>query len=171
MKLLRNNQSGFTLVELMVVVAIIGILASIAIPQYSKFTAKSRQSEAKIGLSGIYTALRTFQSEHGQFTACLVDAGFGVEGAKRYYSLGFAGTVFNYSGGSLGNTACAAGKAEKDKTWFEGKGVPTVAKLETGTTTNSAFTAEANGSVNGTTTVDKWTISQDNDLKNTASGI
>lgn len=42
-----SNSEGFTLVELMIVVAIIGVLAAVAIPNYQKFQAKARQSEAK----------------------------------------------------------------------------------------------------------------------------
>ena len=50
------NKKGFTLIELMIVVAIIGILAAIAIPNFLKFQAKSKQSEARTNLKAIFTA-------------------------------------------------------------------------------------------------------------------
>ena len=51
-----RSKKGFTLIELMIVVAIIGILAAIAIPNFLRFQAKSKQSEAKTNLGGIFTA-------------------------------------------------------------------------------------------------------------------
>ena len=51
-----RSKKGFTLIELMIVVAIIGILAAIAIPNFLQFQAKSKQSEAKTNLGGIFTA-------------------------------------------------------------------------------------------------------------------
>jgi type IV pilus assembly protein PilA len=54
LKKLERNE-GFSLVELMIVVAIIGILAGLAVPKFQMFQAKAKQSEAKNNLSHIYT--------------------------------------------------------------------------------------------------------------------
>jgi len=61
-------RKGFTLIELMIVVAIIGILAAIAIPNFLKFQCKSKTSEAKNMLKGIYTANVAYQGETEYFT-------------------------------------------------------------------------------------------------------
>ena len=58
-------QKGFTLIELMIVVAIIGILAAIAIPNFLQYQMKSRQSEAKTNLQAIRTSEISFQAEKG----------------------------------------------------------------------------------------------------------
>ena len=60
-----KGQKGFTLIELMIVVAIIGILAAIAIPNFLQYQLKSRQSEAKTNLQGIKTSQVSFQAERG----------------------------------------------------------------------------------------------------------
>jgi len=60
-----KKQGGFTLIELMIVVAIIGILAAIAIPNFLQYQMKSRQSEAKTNLQAIKTSEVAFQSERG----------------------------------------------------------------------------------------------------------
>src|SRR5438105_4831595 len=73
----------------MVAVAIIGILAAIAIPSYQRYAARTRQSEAKIELSEIYTFEQGFFAENSTFTGCLVPAGFTVPALKRYYTVGF----------------------------------------------------------------------------------
>ena len=55
---------GFTLIELMIVVAIIGILAAIAIPNFVKFQCRSKQSEAKTNLKALYVAEEAYRGEY-----------------------------------------------------------------------------------------------------------
>ncbi|HEX8701443.1 MAG TPA: prepilin-type N-terminal cleavage/methylation domain-containing protein [Myxococcaceae bacterium] len=57
----RRQRYGFTLIELMIVVAIIGILAAIAIPNFVRFQARARQSEVNTNLKSLFTGLRTQQ--------------------------------------------------------------------------------------------------------------
>lgn len=61
------NKKGFTLVELMIVVVIIGILAAIAIPMYSSYTNKSKTKAAQADLKNIFTAIDTYKQEHGVY--------------------------------------------------------------------------------------------------------
>nr|AFX67145.1 pilin [Myxococcus sp. 004-62] len=78
----RNH--GFTLIELMIVVAIIGILAAIAIPNFIKFQARSKQSEAKTNLKALYTAQKSFFSEKDRYSNYANEIGFAPERGNRY---------------------------------------------------------------------------------------
>ena len=66
-----RKQEGFTLIELMIVVAIIGILAAIAIPNFIQYQMRSRTSEAKTNLSAIKTANFAFQAEQRCFLSAV----------------------------------------------------------------------------------------------------
>ena len=63
------RQKGFTLIELMIVVAIIGILAAIALPQYNKYVARTQVAEAFALLGQVKQALTLYYQENGAFPA------------------------------------------------------------------------------------------------------
>lgn len=87
-----KKQDGFTLVELMVVVAIIGLLSAVAIPNFKKYQAKAKVSEAKLQLSAAYTAQQAFFSDFNMYSHCLAYMGFDPAGEResRYFSVGLA---------------------------------------------------------------------------------
>ena len=66
---MKKIQSGFTLIELMIVVAIIGILAAIAIPQYQNYVARAQVSEALVLASGAKTGVAEYAMVTGDFPA------------------------------------------------------------------------------------------------------
>jgi prepilin-type N-terminal cleavage/methylation domain-containing protein len=104
MSRVRSAPFGFTLIELMIVVAIIGILASIAIPNFVKFSCRAKQTEAKTNLTSIFVAEEAYRAEFDTYfappdEAGLIDIGvqFRVSPKKRYnYRVAAAtGTTFN----------------------------------------------------------------------------
>jgi type IV pilus assembly protein PilA len=175
------NSKGFTLVELMVVVAIIGILAAVAVPNYQKFQARARQTEAKVSLAGIYTAEKSFATENSTYSSCLNQIGYTPDGAKRYYGTGFDATaaaattcgdgtqdclIYSYPG-----VTCAAADGFFAPNMFSYVGASLAAEGDmTGSNVaKSAFTAAAAGNVSTTATgLDKWTIDDTKALLNTS---
>lgn len=94
------NKKGFSLVELMIVVAIIGVLTAIAIPNFQAFQARSRQSEAKAALTSIYTAEQAFHSQWEVYAAPFEAIGYQPGGDYRY-ATGFDDAL------SAGDNLCA----------------------------------------------------------------
>ena len=177
MKLLKRR--GFTLIELMIVVAIIGILAALAIPNFIRFQARSKQSEAKANLKSLFTAQRSWYQEHDAYDQFVHKIGFNPERGNRYaYLNGSAAKVEN-------RTIAPAGIATDDQgvsvdvfkyasavslptyggtavTWQGGAAAPATASPGSvaGTCPVCEFSGVAAGNIdNETVGIDSWIIS------------
>lgn len=101
---MRKRMEGFTLIELMIVVAIIGILAAIAIPNFLNYQCKAKQSEAKTLLGNIATAEEAYFTEYDTYKGVLGAIGFASKGDERYnYSVSASATAFTATATAIDN--------------------------------------------------------------------
>lgn len=77
MRFKKQNNKGFSLVELMIVVSIIGILAALAVPRFQGFQARAKSAEARTSLSHIYTLEQSYYGDNDQYTNVLGSQGLG----------------------------------------------------------------------------------------------
>jgi type IV pilus assembly protein PilA len=157
-KIMLKGKKGFTLIELMIVVAIIGILAAIAIPNFLKFQAKSKQSEAKTNLKGVYTAETGYFGESNSYSG-FDDIKWEPVGASRYH--------YTLTGALSGNTSLEKGATATGSSNWTGHGGATPALG----TAPQAFTAGAIGNIDSDATNDSWIINDVNDLDYTENDV
>jgi len=161
----------------MIVVAIIGILAAIAIPNFIKFQARSKQAEPKANLKGLYVAQRSYFAEKDSFSSSLSDIGFIPERGNRYFLAtgcaqlsSRAGSAENVVPGDCGvavdtykgYVAIATGAVTNATASPAATGAGVCALATTGCVTtgnNGAFQGISAGNVDNDSTIDTWMIS------------
>src|ERR1700682_5363638 len=160
----RLVQKGFTLIELMIVVAIIGILAAIAIPNFIKFQARSKQSEAKANLKAIFTAQKAFFQEKDRFSSLTGEVGFEPERNNRYaYFLAATGQLEDRANSTIAQATPYTGiqvDVYKYGTAFSQTYAATACSTAAGIAAppTPVFTATAQGNIDADATVDQWSV-------------
>ena len=180
MKVLK--QYGFTLVELMVVVAIIGILSAVAIPNFNRYQARSKTAEARLQLSSLYTTEIAWASDFDYFSTCLIVMGYNptANQAQRYFGIGFKTQAPAHLATLNGSPACdpavglffPAGKktgnvaVEKSDHFTAAATVPTAL---------NKFIAQAAGAISAenttTTTTSLWQVDENKAITNVANRV
>ena len=179
-EIIKEKQEGFSLIELMIVVAIIGVLVAVAVPNFQRFLARSKQTEAKTNLGSLYGAQKAFHGEWNLYFPDFRAIGYAPEGQLRYHitngstaqalptiypdSTLKAATLdqFNTTAYCAGAGNCAESAAHIDATES--------AKVDA-EPSGIAFTAAAGSDLDGDAAVDVWTINQEKLIVNTNSDI
>jgi type IV pilus assembly protein PilA len=157
-----KGDQGFTLIELMIVVAIIGILAAIAIPNFMTYQAKARQSEAKVNLGGMFTTATSYFAENNTFSVPTANSlGYMPAGNARY----------NLWYGGVGSISIPT--AQFRVTVPCNNVAPTAVPVPAGSTgaNLNGFTAGAIGNIDSDSTCDEWEINDLRNLTNTNNDV
>jgi type IV pilus assembly protein PilA len=166
-----KGKKGFTLIELMIVVAIIGILAAIAIPNFLKFQAKSKQSEAKSNLGAIFTGELAYfgeQNTYGDFVAI----NWSPSGTPRYhYTLsGWADNVLTGVGATVASVGGAPVWNQNLNNAQDNGALATAGPVGVLAGPPPTFVAGAGGKISNSATTDGWSINEKRILIWTSDG-
>jgi type IV pilus assembly protein PilA len=173
----HDTAKGYTLVELMVTVAIIGILAAISIPNFRRLQASSQQSEVRSNLRALYDFEQAHLMEYSRYTKSVVRLGFAPERGNRYqYGLKGSPITSDDRTGTTATTGLTADAIMVDVFRYgaaAAAAIPTQSPCSTPFVTagraGAAFTAVAQGNIDDDATIDLWSISSTSrDMSNCA---
>ncbi len=170
---------GCTLVELMIAFAILGILASITIPNLRRYQAKAKTAEAKYQLSALYAAETSAFAEYGTYVSCLKTIGYNPssDSKSRYYAVGFL-TYADDANQIAKDNGAPSTCANNNYVYPAGKRVtgnePPLRSTD-GLVSNhgNSYTAEAVGRITPNTAAsftDRWQINEDKELVHIQAG-
>ena len=101
---MKNLRRGFSLLEVMIVVVIIGILATLAYPSLEGYLQRSKQTEAKVGLSAVYTAQKIYFAINQTYADSLSNLDVQLEtGGSSRYSITLTGSSSSFTATAKGN--------------------------------------------------------------------
>jgi len=104
---MKRVQQGFTLIELMIVVAIVGILAAIALPAYQDYIVRSKMSEGVAAIAACKTSVAEYAATKGVFPANLSDSGCSTTATQYVASVDVAAGVITVNTTNTGAGNCA----------------------------------------------------------------
>lgn len=110
----KVGNQGFSLVELMTVVGIIGVLSALAVPRLQIFMAKAKQSEAKTSLSALYSLQEAYYGDAGAYSASTAAVGWVAPAGARYTLTTTVANLGTATSGTAGATSICKGQAGAD---------------------------------------------------------
>ncbi len=153
---MKQTYSGFTMIELMIVVAIIGFLSMLSIPSFLRFLSKAKRAEAYMNLGSLYVSQKAYWAENGTYSSMLHGKN-GIGWKPEGYSGGGVQEKFNYTYGF--------NQGQEGQHFFTGKLKAPQSALGVTKADQEGFIIAAAADIDGDGIYDLLTVNQNNDIR------